>query len=67
MKIGGNMKLRYVLLLMICFLTLDVKAIDSCSSSELSRLNELAKNVEIKYDYSIEEETSDDIDENDIN
>lgn len=41
-------------LLLICFSYINVSAIDACTTSEMTRLRELANNVEISYTYEIE-------------
>lgn len=46
------MKIKKILLLLICLFTLNVKA-DTCSTSDLNHLKELAKNVSFKYEYEI--------------
>ncbi|MBQ8891452.1 MAG: hypothetical protein IJ068_01140 [Bacilli bacterium] len=51
--------MKYVKYLMLCFLfciTLNVKALDSCTTDEMNRLKELAGNVEFKYNYEISNE-----------
>ena len=40
-------------ILLFCF-TINVKAIDKCTTEEMNRLNELAKNVQFKTDYEID-------------
>ena len=49
-------KIRYILLVCLFFVFTNVKAIETCSSDELKRLNELASNVEFKYNYEIVDE-----------
>ncbi|MBR3660808.1 MAG: hypothetical protein IKN63_02780 [Bacilli bacterium] len=61
-------KLKYILMFILMTSVLNVKAIDSCTTDEMTRLKELANNVEIKYSYEIitdenledDEETEDD-------
>lgn len=49
------------LLLIVFGFNFTVKAEDTCSKEELSRLKELAKKVEINYDYVLKEVTQDGI------
>ena len=49
-------KIKYLILILIFLLSLDVKAIDSCTMYEMTRLKELADNVEFTYDYEIDED-----------
>ena len=49
----GMRKIKYILFVILLFLSFNVKA-DKCESKELSRLKELAKKVEFDYDYKIE-------------
>lgn len=44
-------KIIFMISLILFTFTIDVKAIDECSSSELARLKELAGNVSFTYDY----------------
>ncbi len=48
-------KLKYLLFLFLFFIFFDVKALNECTTLEMSRLKELASNVEFKYDYRIEQ------------
>ena len=47
-------------LLLICFGCINVSAIDACTTSEMTRLRELASNVNFSYQYSIEDELESD-------
>ena len=47
------MKIKYGLLIILFFITLNVYAIEECTSEEMARLKELASNFEIKYTYEI--------------
>ena len=46
-------KVKYLLLVILMLLTINVKAANSCESSELQRLKELAKKVVFDYDYKV--------------
>ncbi len=48
--------IKCLFLLFLFFISLNVKAIDSCTTDEMKRLKELANNVEIKYEYEIANE-----------
>ena len=52
-------KIKYLLPMLLLFITINVKAIDKCTTEEMNRLNELAKNVQFKTDYEIIEVTKD--------
>ena len=47
-------------LLLIYFCCLNVSAIDACTTSEMTRLRELANNVTFNYNYKIEYESEED-------
>lgn len=47
-------------LLLIYFCCLNVSAIDACTTSEMTRLRELANNVKFNYNYKIEYESEED-------
>ena len=47
-------------LLLIYFCCLNVSAIDACTTSEMTRLRELANNVNFSYQYSVEDELESD-------
>ena len=47
-------------LLLICFSYINVSAIDACTTSEMTRLRELANNVKFNYNYKIEYESEED-------
>lgn len=53
-------KIKYLLILLLIISFKNVSAIDNCTSSEMTRLRELANNVEIKYEPKIDEIASDD-------
>ena len=46
-------KVKYLLPIILLFITINVKAIDKCTTEEMNRLNELAKNVQFKTDYEV--------------
>ncbi len=46
-------KIKYLILVMLVFFTINVKAADSCDTKELNRLKELAKKIEFDYDYTV--------------
>lgn len=46
-------KIKYVLLILLVTLSINVRAADNCDSKELKRLKELAKKVEFDYDYKL--------------
>ena len=46
-------KIKYVLLILLVLLTINVKAEEKCEKNELTRLKELAKKVEFDYDYKL--------------
>ena len=46
-------RIKYVLLILLVLLTINVKAEENCEKSELTRLKELAKKVEFDYDYKL--------------
>ena len=46
-------KIKYVLLILLVLLTINVKAEEKCEKNELTRLKELAKKVEFDYDYEL--------------
>lgn len=48
-------KIKYLLILLLIISFKNVSAIDNCTSSEMTRLRELANNVEIKYEDKVEE------------
>lgn len=50
------MKYKSILLIGLFFITTNVFAINDCTNNEMKRLNELANNVKITYDYVIDEE-----------
>ncbi|MBQ8891454.1 MAG: hypothetical protein IJ068_01150 [Bacilli bacterium] len=60
-------KIKYMLGLCLFFTVLNVKAIDACTSEEMSRLKELANNVEIKYDYELFDDEYEDDNGNTVN
>ena len=45
--------IKYVLLVILLFLTINVKAANICDTKEFSRLKELAKKIEFDYDYTV--------------
>ncbi len=47
---------KIIVIMIVFFISLNVYAIDACSTSELSRLNELANNVTFKSNYNIIED-----------
>ena len=49
-------KIKYLILIVLFLINIDVKAVDSCTTDEMARLKELANNVEFKYDYEIDED-----------
>lgn len=51
---------RYLSLLLIFCFSINVYAIENCNIEKIARLNELAKNVEFKYNYEIIEEKDED-------
>lgn len=59
-------KVKYLIL--ICFFCMikNVYAVDDCSTTEMARLRELANNVEIKYDYKVNEYDTGDENEKDL-
>ena len=46
-------KVKYLLLILLVFLAVNVKAESKCEKTELTRLKELAKKVEFDYDYTL--------------
>lgn len=46
-------KVKYLIPMLIFFIVVNVKAIDSCTTEEMNRLKELANNVKFKTDYEI--------------
>ncbi len=46
-------KVKYLIPILIFFIVVNVKAIDSCTTEEMNRLKELANNVKFKTDYEI--------------
>ena len=47
-------KIKYLLLVLLLFLTINVNASSNCDSKELARLKDLAKKVEFDYNYKLE-------------
>lgn len=47
-------KVKYLLPLLLLFITINVKAIDKCTTEEMNRLKELANKIEIKTNFHIE-------------
>ena len=43
--------IKYVLLVILLFFAINVKAAETCDTKEYNRLKELAKKVEFDYDY----------------
>ena len=56
-------KIKFIIVFLVFFIFINVKAIDSCTNEELGRLKELANNVEIKYEYELKEYETEYIDE----
>ena len=52
--------IKYAFLILLFFVSINVKAIDPCTTDELVRLKELSNNVTFNYDYEIEEQKDDD-------
>jgi len=52
-------KIKCLLLVMLVFFTINVKAADSCDTKELNRLKELAKKIEFDYDYKVVDDVAD--------
>ena len=47
-------KIKYIFPILMFCICLNVKAIDACTTEEMNRLNELAKNVQFKTSYELE-------------
>lgn len=61
-------RIKYLLPVLLFFITFNVKAIDACTNEEMVRLRELAKQVQFKTDYEINTtETTNDAGEKIIN
>ena len=48
-------RIKYIIAILIFIMCLNVDALTECSTSELNRLNELAKNIDFSYEYQVEE------------
>lgn len=52
-------KINYILPIIMMFLTINVKAVNQCTSDEMNRLRSLANNVQFKTEYEIIDGTED--------
>ena len=48
-------RLKIILMIVLFYITTNVFAIDNCTNDEMKRLRELANNVKITYDYTLNE------------
>lgn len=49
-------RLKIILMIVLFFITTNVFAIDNCTNDEMKRLRELANNVKINYEYTVDDE-----------
>ena len=49
-------RLKIILMIVLFFITTNVFAINDCTNDEMKRLRELANNVKITYEYTVDDE-----------
>lgn len=52
---------KFLFMIFLSFIVINVNALEDCTSSEMERLTELANNVKIDYSYTIEESDYQDV------
>lgn len=52
---------KFLFMIFLSFIVINVNALEDCTSSEMKRLTELANNVKIDYSYTIEESDYQDV------
>ena len=52
---------KFLFMIFLSFIVINVNALEDCTSSEMKRLTELANNVKVDYSYTIEESDYQDV------